>query len=284
MKVEKSCYISIENERSMIIKMNLCSIASSSSGNCIYIGNEQTSLLVDVGISKKRVEAGLKQIDINPSSLNGILITHEHSDHISGLGVLLRRYQIPVYATEETICAIFQTKSIGTIPKQLFHIIYPDKEFIIQDMVIQPFSISHDANNPVCYTFVSGGHKVGIATDLGKYDDYIISNLINSEILFLEANHDIHMLEVGAYPYMLKRRILGEKGHLSNDNTGKLICHLLHDNLKYIFLEHLSKENNYPDLAYETVHYELIKECKENKPNIKLAVADREQPSELVCI
>lgn len=264
------------------IKMNLCSIASGSSGNCIYIGNEHTNLLVDVGISGKRIESGLDSIEVLASELDGILITHEHSDHVSGLGVMARRYQIPIYGTVETINAILKINNIGKIPEGLFRFIEPDNPFKIKGITVSPFSISHDASNPVCYTFESDGHKVGVATDLGTYDDYIVNHLMGSEVLLLEANHDVRMLEVGAYPYYLKKRILGDRGHLSNDNSGRLLCKLLNNNLKRIFLGHLSKENNYPELAYETVRVELEKYGQKITDDIIISVAKRDEPSDFV--
>lgn len=264
--------------------MKLCSIASGSSGNCIYVGNENTNLLVDAGISGKRITQGLSSIDVNPEKLDGVLVTHEHSDHVSGVGVLARKYHVPIYATVETIHSILKIKNIGRIPEELFHIVEPDVPFLLNDIEVNPFSISHDASNPVCYTFCGDNHKVAVATDLGKYDDYIIQHLMGTEALLLEANHDINMLQVGAYPYVLKRRILGDRGHLSNDNTGRLIGKLLHDKLKYIMLGHLSKENNYPELAYETVKYELEKNYQMINYNFEMSVANRDEPSPLVSI
>lgn len=260
--------------------MELCSIASGSSGNCIYVGNDNTKLLVDAGISCKRIEQGLSSIDVNPETLNGIFITHEHSDHIQGVGVMARRYKVPIYATAETLSAMNRMKSLGKIDPSLFHIIEPDQPVAVNDIQVNPFSIPHDAANPVAYTFESEGHKVGVATDLGNFNDYIVDNLKDSEILLLEANHDINMLQVGSYPYVLKRRILGDRGHLSNDNCGRLINRLLHHKLKYIFLGHLSKENNYPDLAFETVKYELEQFDSPYK-QMKIEVASREEPSAL---
>lgn len=264
--------------------MDLCSIASGSSGNCIYVGNEQTGILVDAGISKKRITDGLKKININPATLKGIVVTHEHSDHIKGLGVMSRQYEIPIYATRETITGILQSSTVGAIKRELFHPISPNEEFYLDEIAVNPFSISHDANNPVCYTFCYEGHKIGVATDLGKYDDYIIKNLTGCEILLLEANHDVNMLQVGSYPYSLKRRILSDRGHLSNDTSGKLLSTLLHSGLKYIFLGHLSKENNYPELAYETVKYELEKQGVRDKFDFFMGVAKRDEPSQLVSI
>jgi len=263
--------------------MKLCSIASGSSGNCIYVGSDQTNLLIDVGISGKRIESGLRSIDIAPDAVDAILITHEHSDHVMGLGVMARKHQIPIYATAETINAILHMNNVGKIPEKLFHYVKPDEVFEIKDIEVNPFSTSHDASNPVCYTMQSGGHKVGIATDLGKYDDYIISKLEGSELLLLEANHDVNMLMVGSYPYYLKQRILGDRGHLSNETSADLISKLLHEKLQYIFLAHLSKENNYAELAYETVRSELTSRgC--NCSGLCICVADREMPSQMVMV
>lgn len=237
--------------------MRLCSISSGSDGNCIYVGGENTNLLVDAGISGKKVEAGLAKIDVDPQKIDGIFITHEHTDHIAGVGVLARRYHIPIYSTVETIYAMLHTKNVGKIPEELLNYVEPDQSVFVKDMQVMPFSISHDAANPVAYTFQEGNHKMGIATDLGTYDDYIVNHLSGSEVMLLEANHDVNMLQVGPYPYMLKQRILGRKGHLSNLLSAGLICEVLSEKVKHIILGHLSKENNFPDLAYETVKCEL---------------------------
>jgi phosphoribosyl 1,2-cyclic phosphodiesterase len=263
--------------------MKLCSIASGSSGNCIYVGSQNTNLLVDAGISAKRIENGLNGIDIMPDTIQGILITHEHSDHVSGLGILARRYHIPIYATYETACAIDRIKSLGDIPSELYRYVTPNEIFMINDICVNPFSTSHDAAKPVCYTMQSEGHKVGVATDLGKYDDYIVSVLEGSELLFVEANHDVNMLMVGKYPYYLKQRILGDRGHLSNDTSADLISRLIHPRLQHIFLAHLSKENNYEELAYETVCCELSNRGISFSAK-EVSVAHREQPSRMVMI
>jgi len=263
--------------------MKLCSIASGSSGNCIYVGSEKTNLLVDAGISAKRIENGLNGIDIMPDTLQGILITHEHSDHVQGLGILARRYHIPIYATYETARAIMGIKSLGDIPQELYHFIKPNESFMINDINIEPFSTSHDASNPVCYTMHSEGHRVGIATDLGKYDDYIVSKLEDSDLLLIEANHDVNMLMVGKYPYYLKQRILGDRGHLSNDTSANLISRLINPRLQNILLAHLSKENNYEELAYETVCCELANRGIGFSAD-KVSVAHRDQPSQMVMI
>ena len=225
--------------------MDFCSIASGSSGNCTYTGTDETALLVDAGISARQIEKGLHSIERTAEDIDGILVTHEHSDHISGLGVMARRYQIPVYTTGGTADAISRMKNMQNLPDDTFHEIVEDQDFSIKDLTIHPFSIPHDAAQPVGYRVECENKAVGIATDLGKYNDYIVDNLQNLDALLLEANHDIRMLQVGKYPYYLKQRILGDRGHLSNENAGRLLCRLLHDNMKAIFLGHLSKENIY---------------------------------------
>lgn len=265
--------------------MRLCSIASGSSGNCIYVGSNRTHLLVDTGISKKRIDEGLAQLEVKPEELSGILVTHEHSDHIQGLGVFSRKYGIPIYATKGTIKGITEYKCLGKMPDGLYHEVEVDKTFAIGDLEVKPFSISHDANEPSGFRIENGIKSVAIATDLGFYDDYIVENLKDLNAIVLEANHDVHMVEVGPYPYLLKQRVLGNRGHLSNELTGRLLCNILHDNLKYIMLGHLSKENNYEELAKETVKLEVT---MGNTPfdgeNIPLMVANRDMMSEILDI
>lgn len=265
--------------------MRLCSIASGSSGNCIYVGSECAHVLVDIGISGKKMETGLNSLELTGRDIDGILITHEHSDHIKGLGVIARRYGIPIYATGGTVDAMVRSGSLGKIPEGIFHEIREDEPFIIKDLKVKPFTISHDAAQPVGYRLECGAHSVGIATDLGKYNDYIIENLQDLDALLLEANHDIRMLQVGKYPYYLKQRILGDRGHLSNENAGRLLCRLLHDNMKAVFLGHLSRENNYEELAYETVCSEVtLGDNPYKSKDFKIQVAKRDFASEAVTV
>ncbi len=238
--------------------MKLSTIASGSSGNCIYVGSDTTHLLIDAGVSKKKIEQGLETLGVTPQDLSGILVTHEHSDHISGLGVMSRAYQTPIYATKGTLLGILSYKSIGKMPEGLERPIKVDEKIIIGDLEIEAFRISHDANEPTGYVITHGDKRVAIVTDLGMYDQYIVEKLKNLDAIFLEANHDVHMLEVGNYPYNLKRRVLGNEGHLSNELSGRLLCDILHSNLKYVILSHISKENNFEMLAYETVKLEVL--------------------------
>lgn len=263
--------------------MNLCSICSGSSGNCIYVGDTGTHIMVDAGVSGKKMESGMNEIDLSLKDMNGILITHEHSDHVKGLGVVARKYGIPIYATAGTIEAIQGMKQLGQIPKELFHEIKADKDFKINDILVRPFEISHDAAEPVGYRFEKGDKSIGIATDLGEYSDYTIDKLQGLDVLLLEANHDVHMLQVGAYPYYLKQRILGKRGHLSNETSGQLLSRLLHDGLKAVLLGHLSKENNYEELAYETVRLEITMADNPYKADdFPIYVAGRDKNSMLV--
>ena len=265
--------------------MRLCSIASGSSGNCIYAGSDSTHLLVDVGISGKKAEEGLRALELSMRDIDGILITHEHVDHIAGLGVLARKYGTPIYATQGTIEAIRNTACVGKIPQELIHPVCADEKLIIKDLVCNPLSISHDAAQPVAYRISHGKKKVGIVTDLGNYNDYTVESLKGMNALVLEANHDVNMLQVGPYPYYLKQRILGDKGHLSNERAGQLLCRLLHPQLQMVVLGHLSKDNNLPELAYETVRVEVTMSMDSaGTGDIPLQVARRSEVSEVVHI
>ncbi|MDR1699657.1 MAG: MBL fold metallo-hydrolase, partial [Lachnoclostridium sp.] len=237
--------------------MRLISIASGSSGNCVFVGEDSKGLLIDVGISMKRIGEGLTENHITWQQIKGICITHEHSDHITGLIPILHKYPIPVYGTEETLEKIKRSDRLKKECHTLFQPINPDVSISIEGLQVTPFSISHDAANPVCFTVEQNGKKVAIATDMGSFSDYTISHLKGSHAMLLEANHDISMLQSGSYPHSLKARILGERGHMSNDAAARLIKNLLHDKLQYILLGHLSEKNNYPKLAFHTVKYEL---------------------------
>ncbi|MFI3170886.1 MAG: MBL fold metallo-hydrolase [Eubacteriales bacterium] len=237
--------------------MKLCSIASGSSGNCIYVGSETTHILIDAGISKKKIEEGLKTIGLSGTDISALFVTHEHTDHIGGIGVLSRGFKIPIYGSKGTIRGITEYKNLGKMPEGLYHSFENEKSIQIGDLTIDPFRISHDAYEPTGFRITDGKKAIAIATDLGMYDEYTINKLCKLDAVFLEANHDVHMLEVGNYPYSLKKRVLSDQGHLSNELSGRLLCDILHDKLKFVILGHLSKENNYEMLAYETVKLEV---------------------------
>lgn len=267
-------------------EMQICTIASGSSGNCVYIGDDETHILVDAGVSRKRIVEGLKSIGVTPDMLSGIFVTHEHSDHIKGLRLMEKMFGVPVFATEGTLQGIrdaFPDSDSIFVPDKITRI-KAEESIRVKSMKITPFSISHDAREPVGFTVESRGKKTGIATDLGKYDDCIIGHLEGSNILVLEANHDVSMLETGPYPYVLKQRILSDKGHLSNDSSGRLVSGLLWGGLECLCLAHLSHENNYPELALQTVRCSLWEEKGMKSLPFEMFAAKRNMPSHVVTV
>lgn len=265
--------------------MRLCSIASGSSGNCIYVGSDATHLLIDVGISGRRIEEGVATLGLKLTEIDGIFITHEHTDHISGLGVLARKYGIPIYGTRGTIEAVKQTAALGKIEDSLFHCIRADEKCTVKDVSLYPMRTSHDAAEPVAYRVSHEKKKIGIITDLGCYNDYTVACMQDLDILYLEANHDVNMLQAGPYPYPLKQRILGDRGHLSNEASGKLLTRLLNDHVQAVMLGHLSKENNLPELAYETVKVEIMmSDSGYREDDFPIYIAKRSEVSQMIAI
>ena len=265
--------------------MRMMSIASGSSGNCIYIGTDNTHVLIDAGISKKRIVQGLAKLDLTLDDIDAIFITHEHDDHIKGVGVLERQCVTPLYGTACTLSYISKSNKLGTLPDGIYHSIIPGEEFCIKDLFISSTSISHDAIDPVAYTFSDGKKKAGVITDLGVYNDEIINKFYNLNSLLIESNHDINMLMTGPYPYILKQRILGETGHLSNESCGRLLEEIIGPQTENILLGHLSKENNFPELAFETVRMEINMGSKGLKAeDFNINVAKREDTSDIISI
>ena len=280
-----ACLFFIIQFRRSIIKMEYCSIASGSSGNCTFIGTDHTSVLIDAGITGKRITEGICGLDRKPDELDAILVTHEHSDHIRSLGVLARKYGIPIYATQGTIHWIYSSSSMGKLDYSLFHEIRPDEPFFIKDLEVEAFRISHDAADPVGYRLKGDGTSFAVATDMGCYDDYIVSHLSGLDGILLESNHDENMLQAGPYPYPLKQRILGENGHLSNVVAGRLLCEILHDRMQSITLGHLSKENNYEALAFATVTCEItMGDNPYHGDDFPVTVASRDHPMDKIIL
>ncbi len=246
---------------------------SGSSGNAILIESRGHALLVDAGVSGKRIVSALEENRKSPNALEGILITHEHIDHIKSAGILSRRYHIPIYANAATWEAMLPT--IGEIPTALCKILEPGEEVTVGDIGITPFSIPHDAASPVGYNFFLEKRKVTLATDIGKMNDKIFMNLSGSEEILLESNYDIVMLQKGSYPYPLKQRILSETGHLSNKEAAAVCARLASLGTKRIVLGHLSKENNTPDLAYDICRMHIENCGLRVGEDIKLSVAPR---------
>ncbi len=261
--------------------MIFCSLYSGSSGNSIFVGNENTKILIDAGMPGKKIDEALTRIDQNPRDIDGIFITHEHSDHVKGVGVISRKYDIPIYANDKTWEAM--KNSIGKIKEHNIKIMDKRSTVEIKDLAIKSFNIPHDAIAPVGYTIKSKDNTASIATDFGTFTEEIRENIKESDIILLECNHDVSMLKFGPYPYNLKRRILSEIGHLSNDDCGKAITELIkHGNNKQIILGHLSGTNNHPDLAYQTVLSVLEDEGIKQGLDVKISMASRHEPSSLI--
>lgn len=214
--------------------LNFYSLYSGSSGNCLLVSTESTKLLIDCGTSMKKIVTGLTDININISDINAILVTHEHSDHVQSLGNTSNKYNIPVYTNIETLEAMpKQRDKISTENQKIFEI---DKEFKIGDLAIKAFSIPHDAANPCGFNIYNNKSKLTIATDLGHMDDKLLSNLKESSFVLLESNYDPEILKCSRYPFILKQRIAGPNGHLSNSTAGKTIAELTKYNLKEVML------------------------------------------------
>lgn len=261
--------------------LNFCSLYSGSSGNSLFIETENTKLLIDAGVSCKKIESALNDLNIDPNTLNGILVTHEHIDHVQGLGTLSKKFNIPVFVNQETLDAMPKQKdkiSENNIKK--FNV---TDEFYINDLKIKPFKIPHDAANPCGFNIFKDSNKISIATDIGHMNNRILKNLEESIFIMLEANYDPEVLKCSSYPYPLKNRIAGPTGHLSNEIAGKTICHLLNYGLKTAMLGHLSKESNFPELAYKTVVDELIFK-NYNQNSLTLSVANRNCSSKVINI
>lgn len=262
--------------------LNFCSLYSGSSGNSLFIETANTKLLIDAGISSRKIENALLDIDIDPSTIDGILITHEHIDHVQGLGTFSKKFNLPVFVNQETLDAMpKQRDKIDSNNVKTFKV--TDK-FSIGDLDIKPFSIPHDAANPCGFNIWKKDRKISIATDIGHMTNDILKNLEESLFIMLEANYDPEVLRCSSYPFTLKSRIAGPTGHLSNEMAGKTISYLLKSGLKNAMLGHLSKESNFPELAYQTVLDELIGNQDFSKNCFSLDVASRDNHSKLINI
>jgi len=250
--------------------IRLCSLSSGSSGNCVFVGNDNSGLLVDCG---KEILGNLNNIGICSSTIKAVVVTHEHSDHIRSVGIISRKLGIPIYANINTWNNMADL--IGKVKPENIRYFSVGEELEIGGIGIKSYSIPHDAADPVGFCFYEGSKKVSIATDLGYFSDMVKENLSGSDMIMLESNHDIEMLRVGRYPYFLKRRILGEQGHLSNEAAGNAIYELLQTGVREVLLGHLSKENNFPELAYETVKGILEQNKVKINEDIKLELAPR---------
>lgn len=261
--------------------LNFCSLYSGSSGNSLLVETENSKILIDAGVSSKKIETALYNLEIDPSTIDGILITHEHSDHVQGLGTFAKKFDLPVFVNQKTLDAMpKQKEKIDNKNIKKFKI---EEKFEIKDLKIKPFSIPHDAANPCGFNIFKDNKKISIATDIGHMTNGILKNLEDSIFVLLESNYDPEVLKFSRYPYILKTRIAGPTGHLPNETAGKTISHLLNSGLQQALLGHLSKESNFPELAYKTVMEEIIAN-NYNENSLKLSVASRDIPGDRIIL
>lgn len=257
--------------------MWFCSLYSGSSGNCIYVGSEKANILVDAGLSGKKIIRALNEIGVSPEKIDAILVTHEHRDHINGVGVLSRMFNIPIFANNNTWEGM--AGMIGKINERNIKITRNDCIFTIGNIEIKPYSIPHDAADPVGYCFYNNNNKISIATDIGHVSKNVADNIKDSDLLLLESNHDLEMLKSGPYPFELKKRIMSDVGHLSNKDAGKALLKVLGSKPSTVVLGHLSEMNNYPELCFKTVASALVEDGVELGRDVSLSLADRHSVS-----
>lgn len=254
-------------------------LASGSTGNAIYVEANGHKLLVDAGLSGKKIEESFNEIGKSPKDLDGILVTHEHSDHIKGVGVLARRYKLPIFANEKTWRAM--EGQIGEISlEQRFHFEVGEvKSF--GNLDVESFGVSHDAAEPMFFVFHYEGQKLAILTDTGYVSDRMKGMIKGANTYIFESNHDLDMLRMGKYPWNVKRRILSDEGHVSNEDAGLALADILKDDCANVYLAHLSLDNNMKDLARLTVQQTLEEKGVYVGEQVKLFDTDPYKPTPL---
>lgn len=262
--------------------MKVSILASGSTGNMTYIETDKTKLLIDCGFSGKKATELLSKINRTPEELDAILVTHEHSDHIKGVGILSRKYDLDIYANDETWEAM-GTK-LGKIKQEHKHHFFKDKTMVFGDIDISSFGVSHDAANPQFYTFHKNDKRFVMLTDTGYVSDRMRGYLKNADAYLFESNHDLAMLRMGKYPWSLKQRIIGDKGHLSNEDGALALSEIIGNRTKRVFLGHLSKENNLKEIAHSTAEEILFKKDTGVNEVYTLHDTDPSEPSLLFTI
>lgn len=236
------------------MSLEVCVLASGSSGNSVYVASGCTRILVDAGLSARQVAVRLEQIGVVPESINGICVSHEHGDHIAGIRVLQKRHGIPVFANAGTLNGIMRQPKASEIAAKIFQTGSP---FQIGDITIEPFSVPHDAYEPVGFRLHTAHTAVGIVTDLGMSTSLIREKLKGCHVIIVESNHDEDLLQEAPRPWPLKQRIRSRQGHLSNIDAARLIADCATDALEHVYLSHLSSDCNTPDTALRTVASQL---------------------------
>lgn len=251
-----------------------CPLASGSKGNALYVASDQTKLLIDAGLSFKQLKQRLEAIDVDIGEIDGVVITHEHSDHIKGVEVLAKTLSIPVIANHETAKAMAQ--SMTQLPK--FKIFSTGENFYFGNIEFHPFSISHDTADPVGFTLTIGERKIGVCADIGVVTSLVKMRLSLCDLLYIESNHEPQMVHASSRPLVYKQRVLGREGHLSNDHCAYLLQEIVHSKLEHVFLAHLSQECNLPELALEKAR----KALENFSTQIPISIAYQDHVSEKV--
>ncbi|WP_078414493.1 MBL fold metallo-hydrolase [Priestia abyssalis] len=262
--------------------MHFSVLASGSTGNAIFVSNGEQSLLVDAGLSGKQMEALFQQVDREIKQLSGILVTHEHSDHIKGLGVLARKYKLPIYANEKTWKAM--EGLVGNIASDQRFIFNVGEVKSFGSLQVESFGVSHDAAEPMFFVFHQGHKKFTVITDTGYVSDRMKGIIKNSDAFVFESNHDVDMLRMGRYPWSVKRRILSDVGHVSNEDAALAMAEVIGDQTKRIYLAHLSQDNNMKEIARMSVTQVLQSKGYEVGNQVHLYDTDPKKPTELVSL
>ena len=253
--------------------LKVCSLYSGSSGNSFFVQSDHTKILVDPGVSCKKIVDALASLNVAIENIDAILVTHEHTDHTQSIGTISKKYNIPIYANQKTWKAM--PHQMEKIKKENMYFFRNNEEFQLKDLKIFPFNIPHDAANPCAFNISNKDTKISIATDIGHMDHTVLNHLKNSKFILLESNYEPDVLKYSRYPYKLKERIASPIGHLSNIDAGKTINYLADFGLQTAVIAHLSNENNFPELAYKSV----LEQVSENK-KLHIEVANRLYPSQ----
>ncbi|MBR2861310.1 MAG: MBL fold metallo-hydrolase [Clostridia bacterium] len=253
------------------MSVTFCALSSGSKGNCYLVAGNKTKILVDAGISAKAICDDLINLGVSPEEIDGIIVTHEHSDHINGIKTFSKKFSVPVYANEKTMGEI--VRKFKDIEQKNIRVFNNGESFYIGDLDISPFKTPHDSVSSCGFSIFNGNCKVTVATDLGHMTRGVLEACKQSDILVLEANHDLEMLMNGPYSPFLKQRVQGPNGHLSNDLCGKTVAYLLDYGLKQVILAHLSEDNNTPEIAYQTVCQHLASRGAQDKKDVNIDIA-----------
>ncbi len=262
--------------------MKLFSLASGSTGNCVYVGDGKTNILIDIGITAKALKIGLGEIGLDISDITALLITHEHNDHIGGIGVFNRKHPCKIYSKKATLDAIKKEDRYGKIDYSCFESIEEGEKFFINDFEIKAIKTYHDAVDPSCYILKKSGKKAVMLTDTGKFTEKMVDEIKGVNALYVESNHDVKMVEMSDYPYGLKMRILGDLGHLSNEMTAEFISKVYTPDMHGVVLGHLSRHNNMPDLAKQVVCADVYTKLGIDEKTLPIYVAKIKENSEII--